>query len=214
MKPDKIIVQRFSDLAHKATEIENTYRQDRDGFDVIDSEKFHGWATSVLSLLHTIFGMDSPQFQNFSEHYKKYLGYSYNFEICRGIFSSAKEDYESGYLFTIRGLIKAEDSIDILEQATELLKSGYKDPACILIGVSLEIALKELCVRNEISIGKLDSMNSELCKKGIYNTGMQKQITAWAHLRNKAAHGEWNEYNDADIEDMAKGVTRFIADFL
>ena len=213
MKTDKLILKRFSELSQKAVDIAATSWGTHDDIH-INSEKFHEWATSVLSLFQNVFGVNSPQYQNFGERYKKYLGYTSDFEICRGIFQAAKEDYESGYLFTIRGLIKAEDSIDILEQATELLKSGYKDPACILIGVSLEITLKELCIRNEISIGKLDSMNSELCKKGVYNTGMQKQITTWAHWRNKAAHGEWSEYIDADIEDMSRGVTRFIAEYL
>ena len=31
-----------------------------------------------------------------------------DFEDCRAIFEAAKEDYEGGYLFTVRGLIKAE----------------------------------------------------------------------------------------------------------
>lgn len=57
-------------------------------------------------------------------------------------------------------------------------------------------------------------MNIELGKKGVYNMGMQKQITTWAHWRNKAAHGEWHEYKDADVEDMIKGITRFVAEYL
>lgn len=84
----------------------------------------------------------------------------------------------------------------------------------MLAGVALEIALKELSTRNGISHGKLDAMNVELCKKTVYNMGMQKQITTWAHWRNKAAHGEWHEYEDSDVDDMIKGVTRFVADYL
>jgi hypothetical protein len=57
-------------------------------------------------------------------------------------------------------------------------------------------------------------MNIELSKKGVYNAGMQKQVTAWAHWRNKAAHGEWTEYNDADVKSMIEGIQRFIADYL
>ena len=110
--------------------------------------------------------------------------------------------------------VKAEDSSDILDQATELLQSSYKDPACVLAGVALEITLKELSSRNNIPFGKLDSMNIELCKKDVYNMGMQKKITAWAHWRNKAAHGEWDEYKDTDVSDMIRGITRFVADHL
>ncbi|MEI2651840.1 MAG: hypothetical protein V9G12_06755 [Microthrixaceae bacterium] len=117
-------------------------------------------------------------------------------------------------MFTARGLIQAEVFSDALEQASELLRSGYKDPACVVAGVALETTLKELCSRNDISVAKLDKMNADLCKSGIYNMGMQKQITAWAERRNKAAHGEWSEYKEADVEDMINGVNRLIAEYL
>jgi len=167
-----------------------------------------------MSLFQNILGTQSPHYENFLFHYKKYRGYFDDFQKCRGVFLAAKEDYESGYLFTIRGLIKAEDTTAILDQAEDLLKANYKDPACILAGVSLEITLKELCSRNNIPSGKLDAMNVELCKKEIYNMGTQKQITAWAHWRNKAAHGEWDEYTANDVSDMLKGVLRFTSEYL
>ena len=48
----------------------------------------------------------------------------------------------------------------------------------------------------------------------MHNMAKQKQITAWADLRNNAAHGNWSEYNAADVKDFLDGVQRFIADFL
>ena len=180
----------------------------------VNPEKFNEWATNALNLLQRVFGESSVHYQNFTEHYKKFKGFSSEFEICRGIFQAAKDDFENGYLFNTRALLKAEFSTDILEQATELLGAGYKDPACAVAGVALETTLKELCTRNGVPHAKLDVMNIELCKKGVYNMGVQKQVTAWAHWRNKAAHGEWGEYSNADVEDMIRGVTRLIAEYL
>ncbi len=217
MKADKLIQQRFSELADKATAVQKTYHDpfgDRETYFHVNSEKFNEWATSVLGLLQRVFGDDSPHYCNFQERYKGFQGYSSDFEECRGVFQAAKEDFEGGYLFDIRGLIKAEDSTDALEQAADLLHANYKDPACIVAGIALEITLKELCARNRAAVGKLDAMNVELCKSGVYNMGMQKQITTWAHWRNKAAHGEWGEYSNADVDDMIKGISRFVAEYL
>ena len=208
MIPDKLIVQRLKELESKATQVTQTPEGE------YDPKLFHEWATNVLSLLLRVFGENSPQYQNFKGHYRAASSWYSSFEICRGVFLAAKEDYESGYLFTVRGLIKAEDSVDILEQASQLVAGGYKDPACVLAGVALEITLKELCLRNNIAQGKLETMNAGLCKQSVYNAGMQKQITAWAHWRNRAAHGEWNDYKAADVEEMIRGVTRFVADYL
>jgi HEPN domain-containing protein len=130
------------------------------------------------------------------------------------VFTAAKEDYEGGYIFSLRGLVKAEVLSDALEQAEELLNSGYKDPACVLIGVSLEIAVKELTTRYSLAVAKLDRMNVDLCKAGAYNVAKQKQVTAWADLRNRSAHGEWATYTEADVREMLNGVQRFIADHL
>jgi hypothetical protein len=214
---NKLIQQRFSELAEKTSIVRKTYHNpfgDRGEYHHVNSERFEEWATSALGLLQRVFGEESPHYKNFYGQYRNFKGYSTEFENCRGIFQAAKEDFEGGYLFTIRGLIKAEDSTDALEQATDLLNGNYKDPACIVAGVALEIAIKELCVRNGIPLGKLDTMNIELCKKNIYNMGMQKQITTWVHWRNKAAHGEWNEYSNEDVSDMIEGATRFVAEYL
>lgn len=180
----------------------------------MDSTFFHQWATSSLSLIKRVFGEDSDHYVNFRKIYDDYSGYSYEFDKCAGILAAAVDDFQGGYLFTLRSLVTADVLDDSLEQATELLDNGYKDPACIVTGISLESALKDLASRNGVAPGKMDKMNADLAKLGVYNKGMQKQITAWAHWRNKAAHGEWNEYKNDDVRDMIAGVNRFVAEYL
>jgi len=220
MKLDKLIRKRFTELEKKAEAISATrqfafrHTHNRTEYHKIPSAAFRAWGTSVLNLLQRAFGEDSVHYQNFHEHYKQFTEWEYEFKDCRAIFQASKEDYEGGYLFNVRALVKAEVLDDALEQATELVSAGYKDPACVLAGVALETTLKEMCVREGIPLGKLDRMNVGLRKAGIYNLAKQKQITAWADLRNKAAHGEWAEYNEADVRDFIEGVKRFIADYL
>ncbi|WP_082877149.1 hypothetical protein [Hydrogenophaga crassostreae] len=165
-------------------------------------------------MLRQAFGLESVHTQQFEAAFTSFSGYLSSFRSLYAIFSSAKEDYEGGYIFSLRGLVKAEVLSDALEQADELLTSGYKDPACVLIGVSLEIGVKELASRHLVPVAKLDKMNADLCKAGAYNVAKQKQITAWADLRNKAAHGDWSAYSAEDIRDMHAGVLRFVGDHL
>ncbi len=172
------------------------------------------WITSVSSILKQAFGFESVHFIAFQNLVPNYTDYLTMFQHFMAVFLAAKEDYEGGYLFNLRGLIKAEVLTDALEQAEELLNRGYKDPSCVLTGISLEIAIKDLIQRHGLPTGKLDKMNVDLCKASVYNVAKQKQITAWADLRNKAAHGDWNGYSDADVQDMLSGVRRFLADFL
>src|SRR4051812_40898451 len=105
------------------------------------AEAFKKWAISSLSLLQRVFGEQSVHYREFHALFAKFDSGDYFFEHCRGIFQAAKEDYEGGYLFNVRGLVKAEVFDDTLEQASELLRAGYKDPACVVAGATLETAL-------------------------------------------------------------------------
>ncbi len=52
-------------------------------------------------------------------------------------------------------------------------------------------------------------MNADLVKEGVYTVLVQKQVTAMAHVRNKAAHGESGQYTVKDVEELIRGVRDF-----
>jgi hypothetical protein len=161
-----------------------------------------GWSASAASLLQRVFGETSTHFKTFNDVLNNFHGYEWEFDPLRAIVAAAKEDFLGGYLFSTRALAKAEVLDDALEQADALLRAGYKDPACVLIGVALESAIKELAGQAGVAIAKLDKMNVDLAKTGRYNVSKQKLITAWADLRNKAAHGQWAAYSKEDVIDL------------
>ena len=208
MKPDSLITKRFNELAEIASSL-------RVGASGMDHAAFQEWAVSALGLIGRVFGEDGPHFKSFNEGWGYYntKGGSHT-SLLLATFKAAKNDYGGGHLGRVRSLVVAEVGDDVLEQAEALHKSGYKDPACILARVSLEIALRDLCDRQGLDHGKLDRMNADLAKLEAYNKSMQKQITAWAGRGNDAAHGDWDQYTSDDVKDMIAGVRRFIADYL
>lgn len=216
MRLDPIVARRFEELTAKADAVSKSRKPD--GFNgstySVSSSLFREWATNSLSLVERTFGKDSVHFTSLSEYCSRFAGWESVFEDCRGIFKAAREDYEGGYLFNVRAMVKAEALSDALSQARELLVSGYKDPSCVLCRVALEVTLKELCERKTIPHGKLEKMNADLCKAGVYNMVKQKQVTAWADIGNKAAHGEGNKYTENDAKAMLDGVEALIADIL
>lgn len=214
MKPNQVVLTRFEELLNKAKDVEASKKAEIYDIEMVDRYKFEEWAISAMALLHSVFGDQSIHYTNFFRHYDGSRGYLGEFELCRSVFKAAKEDYQGGYLFRLKSLVSAEVLDDALEQAEELLTAGYKDPACVVAGVALETALRHLCSREGIPKRKLDRMNTDLCKAEVYKTGLHKQIAAWADRRNKAAHGDWDEYTSQDVNDMIGGVRRFIAEYL
>ena len=217
MRIDPLVQKRFSELLSKADSIKAA-RQSTDfrGKTIyrVSMADVAGWTASTESILLGVLGENSPHLQALRAARDGFHGYESEFDRLRSVLSATQEDYLGGYLFSFRALIKAEVLDDALVQAEALLQSNFKDPACILIGVALEVTIKELARQAGLVEAKLERLNADLCKTGKYNLSKQKQISAWADLRNKAAHGDWNEYTNADVSEMFSGVQRFIADYL
>ena len=92
------------------------------------------------------------------------------------------------------------------------MNSGYTTAAAVVAGVVLETGLRELCADNGFATGKLEKMNADLAKAGVYNKLVQKQITALADIRNSAAHGKPEQFGKEDVANMIRDVQKFLAD--
>jgi hypothetical protein len=88
------------------------------------------------------------------------------------------EDFERGYLFNVRRLVESEVFADFLDQASELLRAGYHGPAALVAGCVLEDGLRRICARHGLALSahpKLDAMNADLAKAGVYNKLQETQ---------------------------------------
>jgi hypothetical protein len=143
--------------------------------------------------------------------------YNTNYESLQSmaaVFRAAKEDFEGGYLSSLRSIVQAEVFDSELEQATELHQQGFILPAAVVAGVVLETTLRELCDSHSLPHGKLDKMNADLAKAGVYNKLTQKRITALADIRNSAAHGHSGKFTAEDVKDLIRDVERFVREHL
>lgn len=212
MNIDQKIIGRFESLVNESGDVLQTKRS-TDFNTYVDSEKCNEWGCKALSILSRVFGKEDDYYKKFDKLFPQLEHYSI-FSNALGILKGAKDDYENGFLFETRTLIQAEVFDDFLEQAEYLFEKDYYPPAAVIAGCVLEDGLRQLCLKNQIDLPerpKLDTMNSLLAKKGIYNKLAQKQITTSADLRNKAAHGQWNDFNEEDVKQMLSQVRVFMA---
>lgn len=220
---DATVKQRFAQLVSKASGVQASFSEPTLYGTELDDEQFHQWATSVLNLLRGALGEETDHYLQFHDAYKAFKGYTENlrqFLKLKGILAAAKEDYEGGYLFKLESLVTADVFADFLEMADYLLQEHYKDPAAVLVGGVLEEHLRRLCQHNSIPITRTDSrgrtvpvkadaMNAELARQRVYHKLDQKSVTAWLDLRNKAAHGDYDAYNEEQVRNMLEGVREF-----
>jgi hypothetical protein len=132
-----------------------------------------------------------------------------------GVLQALRDDYDWDRLRSFREMVQSDVFSDFLEMAEYLMKDeGLKDPAAVIAGGVLEQHLRALCGKHDISLParpKLETMNAELAKVGAYGRNDQKQVTAWADIRNDAAHGDYQKYTREQVALMVQGIRDFMA---
>lgn len=133
-----------------------------------------------------------------------------------GVARSLLSDIQNGYLKSLEEIMHGEIFGDFLEMASHLSDTGYKDPAAVLAGSTLEAHLRQLCAKQGIPTEfsgkpkKADALNSELCSGGAYSKLDMKNVTAWLGLRNSAAHGQYSDYDTAQVKLLISSIQDFI----
>jgi Domain of unknown function (DUF4145) len=217
----KLFEKRFTELSDQIARIESTKQIKHDKYDgtqytEVDSESFLSWCVKARNLISNACREDSQHFKAF-EKAEEVQSYQNNYDTLKrvkAVFSATKEDYEGGYITSVKKLVQAEVFDSELEQATELATAGYAAAAAVIAGAVLETTLRSLCDANSIEQGKLDKMNADLAKAGVHNVLVQKKITALAAIRNSAAHGKSNEFTKDDVMHMIVEVNRYVSNSL
>lgn len=210
------LTNRFDELLSQAIKLEATKQYRGGGVSeglYVDQGLFLAWIAKAKNLLNLACGEASEHYKAFKESETGF--YTTNAGILVKLIpllDAAKEDYAGGYCNSARSLIQAEVFDSELEQATELLNNGYHSAAAVIAGVVLETTVRQMCEAEGVAHGKLDKMNSDLAKVGRYNVLVQKQVTALADLRNKAAHGHNDQFSKEDVKRMIAEVSRFVAE--
>lgn len=217
------LINRFTSLIEEGESLCIAYESKSTDYDPKLHADFIEWTIKSQRILEVTCGENSHYLSKYIESLKGKMGDSIKSRTQRliPILKAAKNDLENGFLITIKQIIQAEVFDSELEQATHFLESGYTTAAGVTAGVVLETAVKELCKNNGINIfppnsnkpKKLDVLNAELAKAGVYTVLQQKRITALADIRNNAAHGNTEQFNSTDVKDMIREIERFLIDY-
>jgi hypothetical protein len=219
------LLRRVDDLIHKAdhavskVEAPGLLRQvaGATNYSWVPSELASDFRLSSLSFLCSVFGEGHPYYKEFDQKVSQVADSIY---FGRGLLVAVKGELAGGWMHSTRSLVSAELFTDFLEMAEYLLDEGYKDPAAVIVGGVLEERLRQLCAKNVIdttyvkggktSPRKAAALNDDLAKAAVYGKLDHKQVTAWLNLRNDAAHGDYNKYNQEQVRLMLQGITEWL----
>jgi hypothetical protein len=213
------LIQRIEQLITQGEQVLTTRRSSQGFGDYVDTGKMKGFRSALLSFIERLYGKGHTFYNEADNALKD--NHPSNAEAGISILQAIKDEIAGDWLISIKELVSAELFSDFMDMAQHLLSQKYKDPAAVIIGSVLEEHLRQLCIHNGIDIAietdekiiakKADRMNSDLAKEEIYSKLDQKAVTMWLDLRNKAAHGKYNEYEASQVENMMSGIVEFIS---
>lgn len=187
-------------------------------FAEIDSRDCLRVAIRSRNILRRVCGENSYHFEEFERVYG-WLDQRPKVALPRvlGILEAAYRDFNADLLYDLRDLVRAELAGDIIEQAQALLRENYLAAAAVLSGAILEDSLRKLAQKRGVPLpdrAGIEKLNTELAKASLYDSYVQKRITALADIRNRAAHGRFDGVSRDDVEDMVNWIRRFVSDHL
>lgn len=210
--------ERIIQLLQKADRVKATHKPNSPnviGFPTLNEDAFLEWKTNTEQLIILATGKDSVYHKNFIKDVKN--GYGSHVDFGIGILRALKEDLDLGYLTNVQNLVIAEIFEDFLSMSEYLLEQGYYIPAASLVGSVLEDSMRKLCDKNNIVYPKetkINNLNADLAKAGVYNALVAKEIIAKADIRNNADHGHYDKFNEQDVKNMVEWVRKFMIDYL
>lgn len=179
------------------------------------AQECSGWMASALNIVQLV----CPNFENAYRKRAERIadkehGYSINNAV--GEFSflliDLLKDIDNGLLASVADRARAETFDNFLDHAKEYMKANQKNEAGVIAGVVFEDSLRRICRKNGIEDKdeNLDSLISALGKRDIISQAKAKRARAAAHVRTKATHAQWDEF---DINDV-KGAVDFAEELI
>ena len=178
----------------------------------VPSGKWENWATSVQNLIKAVFDENSPHYENFTKAFNHCNGTEHQVKKLQGIFRSAKEDFEGGYVFNVDLRVSGEVFGDFIVLAKQSLSEGNKDVAAVLASASMEDSLKRYAQVNGLNVDnkQMTEVINALKSKGLVSGAQKSLLDVMPKLRNYALHAEWEKISEADVNSIIGYVEQFL----
>ena len=175
---------------------------------------------SSLQTVGSTCGKDSPHLSELERCREGFVRDKHlDLDSCRGALAAARDDLDAGMLTDLRQLVRAEAFGDLLESAVHLYEAEHCIPAVAIAGAVLESSLRTLAQSRGIpwaGESSISRLNQVLCGAKVYDKVMFGEIEAWGKLRNKVAHGDFENPDEIDARRagrMLDGVRDFVAKY-
>ena len=177
-----------------------------------------GWLASAQNLVHLVLEASNPYKINIDKICSDDRSLVIHEAVgdVASMLESLMSDIENGLISSIENQTKAIVFDDFLDHAKEYARRNSKNESGVISGVVFEDTLRTICRNHGIKEKgqRLDHLISELSKIGVLNQLKAKRARVAAHVRTKATHAQWGEFDISDVKSVIEFTEKLIADNL
>ena len=204
--------RRFEELVQSFAKLPFLPRNDGASGKYVMTGDWRRWSTSAQNLILAVYGQESPHYQTFKSAVDDCAGYDHEILTLRGIFLSAKDDFDGGYVFNVDLRVSGEIFGDFVSLAKQALAEGHKEVAAVLACAALEDSLKKYATAKGIDCTDktLQDIVNSLKSKGLVSGAQKSLLDTMPKIRNYALHADWSKLSEPDVSSVIGYVEQFL----
>lgn len=215
MTIEQRLIERLDGLYWEGRKLEVL---DKDGT-AVDVQQMHeclGWVAAVENAVHLCGHAGTPYQRAFDDQFKRVVDSGWGIPLhvgaLRALIERFLEDARAGLLSSLANVARAEVFDDFLDHAKHYHRNGKKNEAGTIAGVVFEDTIRRLCDKHGIPQKdvQLDRLIVELTNRGVISSTRSRRARTAAHVRNKATHAQWDEFELGAVEETIRFTTELV----
>lgn len=193
------LIERSKNLKIGNPEYNQVYSEDQ-------KQECSGWIASALNIVQLVCPNPENAYRKRAEKIEnKKSGYAIHLDVGEfaSLLNELNKDIDNGLLASIADRARVETFDNFLDHAKQYLKMSFKNEAGVISGVVFEDSLRRICRKygKEDKDEKLDNLITYLAQKEIITQAKAKRARVAAHVRTKATHAQWDEFDLNDVNE-------------
>jgi hypothetical protein len=208
---DEAIRKKIEDLVRRAGSIAGSPRS------TAQTAQAEGWITEALNVIELAIPIEQHAYRRrirgIAEDNR---GATYQVGYIAECLRAFLPDIDARLIADFGNKVRAETFDDFLDHAETYHREGEKQAAGVLSGVVFEDTIRRICRDKNIPEKgeNLEKLINALASKTVITGQQSKQAKVAAHVRNKATHAEWDEYDLDGVADTIQVTRAFLRDHL
>jgi hypothetical protein len=174
---------------------------------VVGRGQCEGWVTEAVNVIEVAVPIESNSYRRRVREFETEHGCANKVAAIAACLQAYLVDLDAGLIPDFGNKVRAETFDDFLDHADAYRQEGQKQAAGVLAAVVFEDTIRRIC-RDKIKTitekgENLDKLINALATQNVITGQQGKQARVAAHVRTKAIHAQWDEY---DLNGVAEAI--------